>query len=142
MEAQGQMDRAIESYRKALSLNGNDVVSLNNLAWILLETKNRPDEALPLATKADQLAPRSGEVADTLGWVQYRRGAYVEAEKTLNRALERLPNNAQVQYHLGMTFAKLGKRNDAVSSLRRAAQLDPKLGQAAKIADLIKELGG
>jgi tetratricopeptide (TPR) repeat protein len=142
LEGQGLVDRAIESYRKVLSLNGNDVIALNNLAWILLETKNRPDEALTLATKADQLAPRSAEVADTLGWTQYRKGAYLEAEKALNRALERAPNNAQVQYHLGMTFAKLGKRSDAVSSLRRAAQLDPKLAQAAKIADLIKELGG
>ena len=41
-----------------------------------------------------------------------------------------------------MTYAKLGKRTDAVSSLRRAAQIDPKLAQAEKIADLIKELGG
>src|SRR4029453_1913329 len=142
LEGQGQTDRAIESYRNGLSLNRNDVVALNNLAWILVETKNRPDEALPLATKAQELAPRSAEVADTLGWVQYRKGAYSEAEKALNLALERAPNNAQVQYHLGMTFAKLGKRDDAVSSLRRAAQLDPKLAQAAKIADLIKELGG
>ena len=142
LEAQGQTDRAIESYRKVLSLNENDIVALNNLAWILLETKNRPDEAFTLATKADQLAPRAAEVADTLGWVQYRKGAYTEAEKALSRALERAPNNAQIQYHLGMTYAKLGKRSDAVSSLRRAAQLDPKLAQAAKIADLIKELGG
>ncbi len=142
LEAQGQMDRAIESYRKVLSLNGNDVVALNNLAWVLLETKNRPDEALTLATKAEQLAPGAAEVADTLGWVQFRKGAYSEAEKALSRAAERAPKSAQIQYHLGMTYAKLGKKNDAVSSLRRAAQLDPKLAQAEKIADVIKELGG
>jgi hypothetical protein len=41
-----------------------------------------------------------------------------------------------------MTYAKLGKKNDAVSSLRRASQIDPKLAQSEKIADLIKELGG
>jgi len=29
-----------------------------------------------------------------------------------------------------------------VSSLRRAAQIDPKLAQSEKIPDLIKELGG
>jgi cytochrome c-type biogenesis protein CcmH/NrfG len=41
-----------------------------------------------------------------------------------------------------MTLARLGKKQDAVSALRRAAQLDPKLGAAEKINDLIKQLGG
>jgi len=66
----------------------------------------------------------------------------VDAEKALARASEHAPNNGQIQYHLGMTYAKLGKKSDAVSTLRRAAQLDPKLSQAEKIPDLIKELGG
>ena len=41
-----------------------------------------------------------------------------------------------------MTYSRLGKKTDAVSSLRRAAQLDPKLAQAERIDQLIKELGG
>ncbi len=142
LEAQGLPDRAIEQYRKSLALKGDDVITLNNLAWLLLESKKQPDEALALATKAYQLAPRSAEVADTLGWVHYRRGAYIDAEKTLAQAEQQAPGNAQIKYHLGMTYVKLGKKNDAVSSLRRAAQLDPKLAQAEKIADMIKELGG
>lgn len=142
LEAQGLPDRAIEQYRKALALQGNDVVALNNLAWLLLESKKQPDEALALATKAFQMAPRSAEIADTLGWIHYRRGAYVDAEKTLAQAEQNAPGNAQIKYHLGRTYAKLGKKDDAVSSLRRAAQIDPKLAQAEKIADLIKELGG
>ena len=142
LEAQGQIDRAIDQYRKTLAIQAKDVVALNNLAWLLADKKGQPDEALELATRADQLAPRSAEVADTLGWIQYRRGAYGDAEKSLTRAIGGAPNNAQIQYHLGMTYAKLGKKNDAVSSLRRASQLDPKLAQAEKIADMIKELGG
>ena len=140
--SQGLTDRAIEQYRKALALQDNDPITLNNLAWLLLESKNQPDEALPLATKAYQIAPRSGEIADTLGWIHYRRGAYLDAEKALAQAEQHAPGSAQIKYHLGMTYAKLGKRTDAVSSLRRAAQIDPKLAQAEKIADLIKELGG
>jgi tetratricopeptide (TPR) repeat protein len=138
----GQVDRAAESYRRALALNDKDVASLNNLAWILAEVRKKPDEALPLATKADQLAPGTAEVLDTLGWIQYRRGAYPEAEKSLARAVEKAPNNGVLRYHLGMTYARLGRKADAVSTLRRAAQLDPKLAQTEKIEDLIRELGG
>ena len=142
LEGQGLIDRAIEQYRKTLAIQAKDVVSLNNLAWLLVDKKGKPDEALELATRAGELAPRSAEIADTLGWIQYHRGAYADAEKALARASEQAPNNGQIQYHLGMTYAKLGKKSDAVSTLRRAAQLDPKLSQAEKIPDLIKELGG
>ena len=138
----GQIDRAVESYRRTLAVNEKDVASLNNLAWILAELRKKPDEALPLATKAEQLAPNSPEVLDTLGWVHYRRGAYSDAEKSLSRAVERAPANATIQYHLGMTYSQLGRKADAVSALRRAAQLDPKLAQSEKIEDLIKKLGG
>jgi tetratricopeptide (TPR) repeat protein len=138
----GQIDRAVEIYRRVLALNEKDMASLNNLAWILAEVRKRPDEALPLAIKAEQLAPGNAEVLDTLGWIQYRRGAYAEAEKSLSRAVERAPNNGTMRFHVGMTYARLGRNADAVSALRRAAQLDPKLAQSEKIDDLIKQLGG
>jgi cytochrome c-type biogenesis protein CcmH/NrfG len=56
--------------------------------------------------------------------------------------VERAPNNGTMRYHVGMTYARLGRNADAVSALRRAAQLDPKLAQTEKIDELIKQLGG
>ncbi len=137
----GQNDRAEPSFRRALALNGNDVTSLNDLAWILSEIKKKPDEALPLAMKAERLAPQLAWVIDTLGWIHYRRQSYADAEKILTQAAERAPSNGVVRFHLGMTYAKLGRTNDAVSALRRAAQLDPKLADRENIEQLIKDLG-
>jgi len=34
------------------------------------------------------------------------------------------------------------RKDDAVSTLKRAAQLDPKLGETQKINDVIKQFGG
>jgi len=42
----------VESYRRALTVNGNDVPSLDNLAWLLSEVQKKPDEAQPLELKA------------------------------------------------------------------------------------------
>jgi tetratricopeptide (TPR) repeat protein len=140
-QALGEMDRAAESYRKVLAIKGDDVASLNNLAFILLDVRKRPDEALPLAVKAEQLAPKSPEVLDTLGWIHYQRGAYAEAQKALARAVEFGAGNATIQYHLGMTYAKLGRKNDAVWALRRAATLDAKLAKSEKISEVLKDLG-
>jgi tetratricopeptide (TPR) repeat protein len=149
-QALGQMERAAESYRQALAIGNDDVASLNNLAWILSEVKKKPDEALPLATRAAELAPKTGSAEklaatagtlDTLGWVQYRRGAYVEAERVLARAVELSPSNALIHFHLGMTYARLGKKAAASASLRRAADLSPDLARSERIADFLKELG-
>lgn len=146
-----RLDAAVESYQRVLALNRDDLVSLNNLAWILSEVKKKPDQALPLATRAVELSPRSdGEAAgtvaantlDTLGWIHYRRGAYPEAEKALARAAERAPLNAGVHYHLGMTYARLGRKPEALASLRKAAELSPELARTESIADRIKEVGG
>jgi len=138
----GQLDKAVDAYRRVLSMNEKDVTSLNNLAWILAELRKKPDEGLPLAMKAAELAPGSPEILDTLGWIQYRQGAYGDAEKSLIRAAEKSAGNGTIQYHLGMTYARLGRKAEAVSALRRAAQLDPKLAQTEKIEETIKQLGG
>jgi tetratricopeptide (TPR) repeat protein len=141
-QALGQVDRAIDSYERALKLNDRDPGTLNNLAWIYAEERKAPDKALPLAAKANQLAPGVPEIMDTLGWVQYRKGAYNDAQKTLAQAVEKASSNAKIHYHLGMTYEKLGRRSDAVSSLRRAAQLDAALAKTEGIEARIKELGG
>ena len=68
--------------------------------------------------------------------------AFPDAEKALIRAVERAPNNGTIRYHLGMTYARLGKKQDAVSALKRASQLDSKLSDSERINSVIKELGG
>jgi tetratricopeptide (TPR) repeat protein len=141
-EGLGQVDRAMESYRSALAADPHDVVALNNLAWLFAEVRRSPEQALPLALQANRIAPRSPEVMDTLGWVHYRRGAYAEAEKLLADAVRLAADNAAIHYHLGMTYHKRGKKTDALYTLRRAAQLDPKLAETENLAPIIRELGG
>jgi predicted Zn-dependent protease len=38
----------------------------------------------------------------------------------LERAVALLPNNPQLQYHLGMVLARLGEHDDAVQALEKA----------------------
>ena len=62
-------------------------------------------------------------IADTLGWVLYKQGAYPRAEALLREAAEKLPTNAEVVYHLGMAQAKLDKNAEARASLEKSLQL-------------------
>ncbi len=52
------------------------------------------------------------------------------------------PNSGAVHFHLGITRKRLGKRAEAIASLRRAAELSPDLAREEKISDLLREMGG
>ena len=65
-------------------------------------------------------------------WAECWRGAclmglgqYAEAEPVARKAVELAPDNATTQYHAGMIYYRVGRKDDATFALRRALQLDP-----------------
>ncbi len=57
-----------------IELSPDSALALNNLAYILAIRKGSLGEALPLAERAHSLMPRSGVIADTLGWIYFMSG--------------------------------------------------------------------
>jgi len=137
-EAQGDRDKAIDSYKKALQIQPEQPVAANNLAYLMVENGQNTDVALSLAQIARRAMPESSSTADTLAWVYYQKGNYSSARDLLEDALKTAPNNASIHYHLGMTYSKLSKSTDAATHLKKAAALAPNT-QTAKDAE--KALG-
>lgn len=101
-----QLDRveeAASAYEDVLALAPNDTQTLNNYAFLLLDTERDLDRAVRLAEQAANQAPANGAVLDTLGWAQFKAGRTDEARMTLQRAatLADLPAS---HYHLAMVF--------------------------------------
>lgn len=89
----GNRAAAEEAFRKALSIEGSSRDALNNLAWLLYESK-RYDEAESLARKAvSQNGPDSYLVLDTLARVLAAKGACTEAQTTFRSAIEAVPQS-------------------------------------------------
>jgi len=88
---------AEEAYRRALAIDSSDPVALNNLAWLLLTTKDperrNPKEALDLARSAAALAPESF-VLDTLATAYWANGFVDLAVRTELAALKKDPKKA------------------------------------------------
>ena len=86
----GKYEEAMEAYNKALEIDPNRAVSLNNLAWLLvIELQDRlRDEALALdpAKKAVSLE-RSPVFLDTLSEVYYVVGFKEKAVATIKEAI-------------------------------------------------------
>ncbi|HSE80088.1 MAG TPA: tetratricopeptide repeat protein [Gaiellaceae bacterium] len=67
----------------------------------------------------------------------YTAGDFESARGVLARALEQHPDNPNVLYNLACCEALVGRREAALGHLRRAAELDPRVGEwAARDPDL------
>jgi tetratricopeptide (TPR) repeat protein len=119
-ERKGDTAKAREAYEKALALNPRFAAAANNLAWLLSETGGNKDKALQLAQKAKEMAPDEPHISDTLGWILYKRGIYIQALTMLRDSAQKLPNNPEIQYHLGMAAFMAGDTQTSRTALEIA----------------------
>ena len=111
---------ARDFYEKLLAVNGDSVLGLNNLAYLYAERINDLNKAYELAQKARNLKPGDGIVADTLGWILYKRGDYQQALTLLQDSAVKFPDNPEVQFHLGMAQYMMGNKDAAHNALEKA----------------------
>ena len=57
LELAGAYDQAIANYREVLTIQPNNIVAMNNLAYALAVHRGSPADALPIIKKAAALAP-------------------------------------------------------------------------------------
>ena len=105
---------AISHYENTLKINPENVIALNNLAWLYLESD--PDKALSLARKAYELVPNRPEVMDTLGWVLVQNGKIEEGLSYLEPARKEsgIPD---IRYHYAAGLEKAGDKGRAKQEL-------------------------
>jgi Flp pilus assembly protein TadD len=112
---------ARETYEKALAVEPLFAPAANNLAWLLTENGGDSDRALQLAQIAKESAPDDPRISDTLGWILFNRGVHQQALVLLRDSAAKLPDEPEVQYHLGMAYAKTGDNGSARKALTMAA---------------------
>lgn len=132
-------ERAVGLYRKLAELDPRHMLGLNNLAY-LLATHGKPQEALPFAARAADIAQgRSFEVLDTYGWVLFLLGKYEEARSYLEKAAAAQPSSPVLALHLGLCLNKLSRRAEGRAYLERALTMNPDPETAAAIRKALQE---
>ncbi len=139
-ETIGEYDKAIERYRKLQEFVPDNALVLNNLAYALAARKNNPQEALPLAEKAYELAKGSAPVADTLGWIYHLAGQDDKALKILEGASRSAGNNADIHLHFAIVSAATGNTLAAEVAMKKALEINPKLEQSDEVKQLRSKL--
>jgi tetratricopeptide (TPR) repeat protein len=82
----GNLDKAEEFYRTALSLEPESTQRLNSLATFLIVNDRKVEESLEIINKALKLKPGNGDYLDTKGMGLYKLGKYSEALELLEKA--------------------------------------------------------
>jgi Flp pilus assembly protein TadD len=139
-ERAGKSDEARAMYRRALQMDPQNVIAMNNLAYNLAENRGNLDEALQLAMRATQLS-RNPEFVDTMGWVYLRKNMPANAVQIFRGIVEKYPENAGFRIHLGMALLARGDRNAAKEQFTTALATKPSPDEVARIRALITQAG-
>lgn len=144
-ESKSDWKKAEDAYQNALALNPQDPLASNNLAHVMLQTGGNLDIALSLAQTARRGLPDSPGVADNLAWIYYQKGAYQSAIGLLQEALKlqeknKMPDNPDIHYHLGMAYEKTQQPALARQHLEHALKINPNYRNAAEIKKQLASL--
>lgn len=140
-ETKGDINKAMDFYKKALQIDPQQAIAANNLAFLMVENGGNSDVALSYAQTARAAMPQSSSTADTLAWVYYHKGTFSLARDLLQDAVKQDPQNASMHYHLGLTLGKLGDKSGATTELKKAADLAPNTPTAKQAEDALSHIG-
>ncbi len=90
----GILDKADEYYRKALSLEPEAPVRMNNLGYFLIDKDRDINRGLELVDKALELNPDDYNSLHSKGWGLYKQGKYKEAKEILQKSWDLRMSNA------------------------------------------------
>jgi tetratricopeptide (TPR) repeat protein len=140
MDGTGRADQAQPIYEQILKIQPDNPVALNNLAYLKAEKGIDLDQAQTMAQRAQQKAPNSPEIADTLGWIYIRRNLSEEAVRLFQDLVAKEPKNPKFHYHYGMALYEKGDKPATRVELQKALDDKPSKDDEAKIRDLLNKL--
>jgi Flp pilus assembly protein TadD len=102
----GNVDDAIEAYREAIVLNGDDAWSMNNYGLLLIQLSHFYEAVPPLA-RAVELTPGSALFQNNLGSALERVGELTAAAQAFEAALAADASHARARANLARVSARI-----------------------------------
>ena len=124
--ADDSISRAMPYYEKAIEVNSNNRIALNNLAYFIAITGGDLDRAEELVCKALDIEPDDTSALDTYAWVLFKKKRFKEAKEQIDKLLEMSDENAaDVWDHAGDIYFMNGLHEEALEYWERAHELEP-----------------
>jgi tetratricopeptide (TPR) repeat protein len=151
LQTAGRSAEAAKLYERVLELQADNLIAINNLAWILCEEQGRPKEAIELAERGLAKAPDYVDLIDTRGMAYYRLKQYDKAAQDFKKCVRlypsRVPAIVTSYFHLGRCLAELGEKAQAIEQLNKALESNKELGglsgvEITEVHRLLAQLSG
>jgi tetratricopeptide (TPR) repeat protein len=143
-EQAGLFDKAAELFRESIRLDPADAAeAYNYMGYMWVEHDMNLDEGGDMIKKALELVPDNGAFLDSLGWYYFKKGDAEKALVELLKAAGAMPEeDATVFEHIGDTYQKLGKSEEALNYWQKALALDAENKKISEKIEAIKQQTG
>jgi tetratricopeptide (TPR) repeat protein len=139
LENHGDINSAVQYFRKAVEINPGYAEAHNNLGIELVHAETHhnldpslagsPGEGIEHLRTALRINPDYSEAHNNLGLALAGEGRTDEAIEEYNAAL-RTERNAEAYYNLGVALSNKGFHPEAIASFENALKVNPSLGKA------------
>ena len=128
LQISGRPEESSTLYQRIIELDPDNIISMNNLAWIMSEVQGKHQEALDLAQRGLKIAPKYYDLIDTRGVIYYRLGEFDKAVLDFTKCLKLYPDitpsSIGTRFYLARAFAQLGQKGKAIQYLKEAFELN------------------
>jgi tetratricopeptide (TPR) repeat protein len=118
------VDKSFEQYERALEIDENDVMVLNNYSYYLSLSGKDLEKAERMSAKTIEIQPGNSTFLDTYAWILFKRGQFMEARFIIERAIDNMedPSGVIVE-HYGDILFQTGDVHGAVEQWNKALEL-------------------
>ncbi len=128
-EDRGDFDAALERIIPQYERYPDDAGLMNFYGYLLAEKGAELGRAEELLRGALEREPGNGYFLDSLGWIKFKQAEYEKALEILRRATDVVGNDTVIWEHLGDTYRKLGRIEEAGEAYRKSLGIDPERDQ-------------
>lgn len=119
--ASGRPDSAFVQYTRAIALNPNNLLALNNCAYHMACEEKDLEQALKMIEKVVIAKPDDDTSLDTYAWVLFKMKNYTKAKEQIDRTLEVCDEpSAELLEHAGDIYFMNGLPDEALSYWQKA----------------------
>jgi tetratricopeptide (TPR) repeat protein len=131
----GSIQKAVDSYQKAIAVNSTKALYFKSLA-VAQDYMNQESEVVKCLSRAKQLGKNDSLTRTLWGKVLIKQGNYEEAIDNLGDAIKQNSNNLLAKYYLAIAFQKTNQVSAALNCLEEIASSpinSPLKSEAAKL---------
>ena len=120
----GNLDEAIEAYKKTISLKPDYAEAYSNMG-VALRKQGKFEEAIEAYKKSISIKPNYAEAYNNMGVTFKDQGKFDEAIEAYKKSILLKPNYAEAYDNMGVALKNKGKFDEAIEAYHKAISIKP-----------------